>query len=120
MSFELLQEFHEHLLRFLDQLIERFPEEPDLVIVRVLFANQIPVEDILRNFVSRLLPHADEIKNHNEKFFLENDEIFGNLKENKVLHFKKLWLSSDLEKADRETIWQWFELFVDIAERYTQ
>ena len=42
----------------------------------------------------------------------------GKIPPEKENHFKDLWKSDLLDADDRETIWQWMNTFVQIAERY--
>ena len=64
------------------------------------------------------------ILNKNEKFFLEKcSDILKNIPniniENiKIDHFRKIWLSTALTNEDRETLWEWFKLFVKLAKQY--
>ena len=51
-----------------------------------------------------------------EKF--ENENIFGASPKDKVIHFKKLYLS--MGKEDRLTLWAWFDSFILLAEKYVK
>ena len=33
-------------------------------------------------------------------------------------HFKKIWTSDTLTEDDKENLWKWFKLFLDIAIEY--
>ena len=115
-----LGEFRNNIVSFLDELIEQFPAEGDLVAVRIFLADQVPIVDIMNTFVKRVLPIKEMAKARDEKFFLENDVLFAQANTSKVSYFKELWSSSMLDEDDRQTIWRWFDLFISIAEKYNK
>ena len=115
---KILTDFRTNLVSFLDELIEQFPHEGDLVIVRIFICDQIPITDIMHTFTKKVLPLKDMVKQRNAAFFLENDVLFENLSNTKVSYFKQLWSSNKLDADDRATIWSWFDLFISLAERY--
>ncbi len=114
----ILQNFRNSYLEFFDELIDQFPEETDLIVIRVFFSDQIPVSVIADSFVERILPHKQIIINRNEKFFIENNHMFDMLDGDKVLHFKRLWQSNKLDSDDKNVIWDWFNLFIKLIEQY--
>lgn len=116
----LLEEFRNQLVNFLDELIEQFPMESDFVLIRMFIKDQVPVTDILGRFIRDLLPLKDVVKKRDQQFFLENTILYtgGNIKTDKVDHFKKLWQSDSLDVSDREVIWDWMDLFMRIAGSY--
>ena len=115
---EILTLFKENVLKFLDALVELFPEESDLIVVRILFENQIPIEESLNVFSSRILPARDMIINKNEQFFLRDDNVFMGINNDKVIRWKKIWLSKKLDNDDKETIWKWLKIFLSLSEMY--
>jgi|APCry1669188879_1035177.scaffolds.fasta_scaffold09741_2 hypothetical protein len=115
---KILTDFRTNLVLFLDELIEQFPQEGDLVIARIFICDQIPITDIMLTFTKKVLPLKDMVKQRNAAFFLENDVLFENLSNTKVSYFKQLWSSNKLDADDRATIWSWFDLFISLAERY--
>ena len=44
---EILSELKTQLISFFDELIGQFPQEGDLVVVRLFLANQIPIQSIM-------------------------------------------------------------------------
>lgn len=114
----ILERFKRGYMQFIDELLEQFPDEPDLIIIRVFFEDQVPVASVADGFIDHVIPHKDMIKNRNENFFLENNHIFGMLDGGKVMHFKKLWTSKRLDKDDRDAIWKWFDTFCALVEAY--
>ena len=113
---ELLTLFKNNMIEFLDELIEQFEEEGDLIIMRFFISEQIPLEDLMKRFNKYVMPHQEIIRNKNEKFFLENDNIFGSSPQEKVVHFKKLYLK--MSEDDKNTLWSWFNVFIHICDKY--
>jgi hypothetical protein len=120
---EVLTEFKTQLISFFDELIGQFPLEGDLVIVRLFFANQIPIQDVMINFNHKINTNDQElrkmIKNRNEAFFLENN-IFDNLGKDKINNIKKIWRSDRLDKEDKEVIWNWIDAFMYLGDKYAK
>ena len=117
-AMKILTEFRSNLVSLLDELIEQFPQEGDLVVLRIFICDQVPIVDIMGMFSKRVLPLKDMVKQRNASFFLENDVLFDQVNISKVSYFKELWASDKLDAEDRDTIWRWFDLFVSLAERY--
>ena len=113
---ELLVLFKKTMIEFLDELIEQFDQEGDLIVLRFFLSEQIPLETILLQFNNYVYPMKDMIKNRDEKFFLERDNIFGASPKDKVIHFKDLYLK--MSPDDRFTLWTWFDTFIMISDKY--
>jgi len=120
---EVLREFKTQLTSFFDELISQFPQEGDLVIVRLFLANQIPVKDAMDVFNLKISRNDNElrqmVKNRNEAFFLEHS-IFNQLGKEKVTHFKRLWRSGQLDEEDKSVIWNWIDAFVYLGDKYVK
>lgn len=114
----ILERFKRGYMQFIDELLEQFPDEPDLIIIRVFFEDQVPVSVVADAFIKHVLIHKNIIAKRDETFFLENDNIFGMLDTGKVLHFKRLWTSPRLDKDDKDTIWKWFDTLCTLVEAY--
>lgn len=117
---EILSKFKNSIVAFLDELIEQFPLEGDLVILRIFLSDQVPIMDIMKKFSERALPIKEMVKSRDQSFFIENDVLFSDVNTSKVSYFKELWMSSKLDDEDRDTIWRWFDLFINLAERYSK
>lgn len=117
---QLMAEFRTQLVTFLDELIEQFPQEGDFVIIRIFIKDQVPVADVIGRFIRDLLPLKDQVKSRNQDFFLQNTILYtgASLANDKINHFKDLWLSNQLDEKDREIIWRWMDLFINIAHKY--
>lgn len=114
----ILNQFKDALVKFFDELISQFPEEGDLIVMRILLADQLPITEVMDYFITDLLPVKDIVKSKDEAFFLNNTTgFFDKLSGKKVNHFKKLWRKID-DKEDKEIIWKWFNSFLCLTERY--
>lgn len=119
---KLLRKFRDQMVKFFDEIIEQFPTEGDFVIIRIFLKDKIPVEKIMLQFVSNVLPHKEQVKKRDERFFLSNINLYSDVNkkfgEQKVNYFKKLWTKSNLDKEDKEIIWKWMDLFILLSEKY--
>ena len=117
----ILQEFKNNLISFFDELIDLFPSEPDLVIVRIFLKDQIPIDEVINIFNNTINKDNHKfrkmIKDRNEIFFLESN-IFDSISKTKVLHFKKLWRSEQLDDDNKQIIWKWVDSFVYLADKF--
>lgn len=117
---EILKIFREKLIDFLDALREKIPKENDIVVLRVYFAEQIPIELALQIFSKRILPFEDMVTNQDERFFMEENDLFEGLKRDKVHYFKTLWTSPSFNETDKEVLWKWFKAFLKLAKLYAE
>ena len=118
---ELLKLFREQLLNFVDELIETFPNEGNLILLRVYIDTHLIIEKSLREFTEKInendgkLKHM--IKERNEHFFINYDLI--NLEsKNEINYMLKLWQDDILQPDDKSTIWDWVDLFVKISDSF--
>ena len=115
---DLLRIFKDNLVKFLDALVAQLPTETDLVIIRIMLGDTLPVEHVMNIFSKRILPYTDYIQRKDSKFFMECTDLFEGLKADKVTYFKRLWQSSSFNDEDREQLWKWFALFSKLAVMY--
>ena len=115
---ELLNLFKKNILEFIDELIEQYEEEGDLLVLRFFLSEQLPVETLMMQFIKYVYPHRELIYSKNEAFFLEKDNIFGSSPKDKVIHFKELY--QKMSPDNRVTLWEWFHAFMNICEKYIQ
>ena len=115
---EILQYFKNNIIKFFDALIELLPKEGDLIILRVMFESQIPIENAIKLFASRIIPYQDMLRSKDERFFLECSDLFTGIRKDRVSYFKDLWASGSLTKEDKESLWKWFTLFLKLALEY--
>lgn len=118
---QILRHYKNTLIEFMDELIDMFPTEGDLVIIRFFLNDQVPIEDVVKHTYTHLVPLKPLIQERNDKFFLENQVLYQEINNNdRVNHFKRIWESESISKEDREVMWRWFELLVALAEKYHQ
>ena len=119
---QILSDLKNELVKFLDELIELFPSEPDFVIFRILVKDKIPTVSIMNYIVNKLCPLHYMIKNRNEKFFLDQNilfESFSDGEKERVNYFKNIW-TSGLDEENKEIMWTWFASFVYMANKYRE
>lgn len=117
---DILKLFKTKIIEFLDALIEQFPNEGDFIILRVILAEQVPMDQVIQIFGARILPYKQMVLAKNEKFFLECEDVFAGVGQDKVSYFKNIWTSGNLDDDDKENIWQWFKLFLTLTENYAK
>ena len=122
MTTKILLEFKKNLIDFMDELISQFPQEGDLVILRIYLKDQAIIQDVMETLVLNLNKDdnklKDMIKKRNEIFFLEYSLFDESIGKNKVSHFKKLWRSGLLDEEDKNVFWEWMDSFVFFTEKY--
>ena len=117
-KFQILALFKDNLIKFLDALIEKLPKERELITMRVLFSDQIPIESSMERFASRVIPYEDLINNSDESFIVNNNDLFSGITSSKVSYMKKIWHSSSFTQEDKEELWKWFKIFLKLAKLY--
>ena len=115
---KILMEFKNSLITFIDELISQFPEQGDLVIIRIFLKDQVPITDVMNHIIHMILPLKQLVVSKDESFFLDNNVLFTALNSEKVNHFKKLWRSGRLDNEDKNVVWKWMTSFIYLAEKY--
>ena len=119
---ELVRLFKHKLLTFLDILIEQFPKERDFPLLKLgIKTRMVSVKDTLKEFTAGILPHKEMVLNKDEEFFLTKcgSLLSGTeVTTDELDHFKKIWTSDSLTEDDKENLWKWFKLFLDIDIKY--
>lgn len=118
-----MNEFRNHLVQFLDELIEQFPNEPNFVIMRIFIKDQIPVEAVIGRFIRDILPYRKQAQERDSKFFIEHPFLFLSNDDmhsvkNEYNYFTKLWKSDVLDETDRNVIWSWLDIFMEFGHKY--
>jgi len=116
---QLLQVLKQQLLRFFDELIALLPEEKDLLVMRFMLKDQIPITEVMQYILDNIMPLEPQITSRDESFFLEHRVLFEDLKSHhsKVNHFKEIWQHST-DPENKEALWNWFNCFVNIGKKY--
>jgi hypothetical protein len=115
---ELLQLFRNNIIQFFSSLNDKFPSEPDFMLLKFMFQIDIPIEDAVIIFCKRILPHAKMVETQDDRFFLECTDLFEGIRREKVHYFKDLWQSPTITDEDKTVIWKWFKLFLKLAQKY--
>lgn len=115
---EILKQFKDGLITFLDELIDQFPQEGDLIIIRIFLKDRIPITDMMNTFVINILPFKKMVIDRNEDFFLNHCNILDSHDKSKVNKFKTLWRSPYLDDDNKRIVWEWFDSFIYLAEKY--
>jgi len=119
-----LKEYKRSIITFIDELIDQFPTEGDLVMIRIFLNDQIPIDDIMKAFCYDVNKNDGEIrkfiKERDDKYFLDHNIFDGFGGKSKANHFKKLWRSSELDDDDKNTIWRWIDSFVYLSDKYAK
>lgn len=119
-----MKEFRNHLIQFLDELIEQFPQEPNFVIMRIFIKDQVPVSSVIGRFIRDILPFRDQVVKRNANFFKEHPFFFISEREandvgkHNVDYFTRLWDGDSLDENDRRIIWEWFDIFMEFGNKY--
>ena len=140
---KILTSFKKNLVDFFDELIQQFPRDSELIIIRTFIQHQAIIDLLMKKFttsinksvsinnkqvqVRTLISTRDEslFINHNLFFFCEKDHD-DNTPESRTInkdnanHFKTLWLSGRLDKDDKEVVWNWLNSFVELADKFTR
>ena len=114
-----LNAFQTNCMQFLDELIEMFPAEVELVLVKHYVSDSSRVQTIMNGFITGVLPHKAKIQERNSEFFFVELSTSGFSKEH-ANRIRILWRSSVLDDDDRKVIWAWMDTFVHCAERYLE
>ena len=104
-------------------MIGQFPQEGDLVIFRIFLKDRIPISNVINYCVLKFIPLKQMIVDINEDFFLNHCSLFESIeidinKKDKVNNFKRLWRSEYLDNDDKRVIWEWFDSFIYLSEKY--
>ena len=123
-SLQILSEFKTQITTFFDELIAQFPQEGDLVVMRLFIATQLPIEDTLNKIIYEITINNGEkrqaVKERNEAFFFNCETTSETAEKYKLSHFKKLWRSGQLDEEDKRVIWQWVDTFIYLADKYVK
>jgi len=112
----ILKKFKESLMEFIDQLREQYPNLNDLKLMKAYIKVGVPMIEVIENFYKYSVPHKSKIIIKDEKFFLQDDNIFSFLAPDKQNLLKDIWNSAD--KDTKNVIWEWFKHLIDLSEEY--
>jgi hypothetical protein len=109
-------QFHE----FMGQLIRVFPEDPDFTVYDsgVMMLQKINPGLVLAEFIKNVTPFEEIIRAKNSDFFIET-KIFifdpENTMDQVIQKLKAYWVG--LSDSNKESIWNYIILLLDISKR---
>lgn len=114
---EATKRFKVILLQFIDELVQMFPSDSDIVLCRILIKDQIPIEIVLGIFVKYFIIHMDMIETRDERFFSERTDEF--CKALKLRHniFNRIWFAENLDDDDKATLWEWIVSIANLVQK---
>lgn len=116
----IIKEFQTNLISFIDELIYIFPEEEELIILRIKLNDQIPIQYTLDTFNHHINKDEQKIKTlikDNDMLLFETN-IFEYFIEDFPLNFKKL--STRIDNDDANTFLKWMNSFLFLIEKYNK
>lgn len=121
-NFKLLITFKKQLIQFCEELCDLLPEDnEEFILLKIFIENQIPIEIAMKNFKKQINMNDGHIKSmikeRNENFFLK-ENVFKFVSNEKINKLSKVWSSTKLDGSDKDAIWKWIDLFVDISDKY--
>ncbi len=115
---DIANKFKNNLVKFIDELIEMFPEETQFVTFRLMVKDQIPIGMIMDHFVNNVHPVKDSVKKRDDRIFTDSNVLSMGLDSDDANLFRRIWVSSKLDKDDRAVIWKWIDAFITMADQY--
>ena len=103
-----------NVMTFGDELLRKFPNEPDLILLKLLFS-QMPEQYLMSRFKEHVIPLKSKIINKDETFFLDDDGFISILPE-EARDSNLRGLLRDLPPEEKNTLWKWFNVFLRLIE----
>ena len=121
---QLLNTFKTQLINFCEELCELLPHDnEEFILLKIFIDSQIPIEIAMQNFIKKINKNEGEIKNmikeRNDEFFLTKN-VFKFVAKEKITKLASVWNSNKLDDDDKDAIWRWMDLFVNISLKYQQ
>lgn len=117
----ILQRLKQGLVSFIDELINWNTDDEDLIATRILLQDHIPIELVMEKLIRNVKPVREKIEKREEQFFLDDPDVFSNVKDqNKVLSLKTLWKNPNFTKDDKQKVWKWMDFFLKCIDLYQQ
>lgn len=117
---QVLTQFKSTLISFVDELIGQFPDDSDLVIIRIFLKDQIPIIDIMNDFIIKSIKYKTMISNRDDEMFSTNNDFLNFGGKEGLTSLKKSWVSGEIDNDDKNIIWEWFDSFVFLCEKYNK
>jgi hypothetical protein len=121
-NIELISIFNKNIDDFLDTLISHFPKDHNFILLKILLnTGRINYDSLLISFADTLIPNKQLILDKNPDFFITKcSHIFKDINQHisGTDTFKRVWMSPRLTEEEREILWRWFKLFLNISIEY--
>ena len=118
---KVLDLFKKNYIQFFDELIDLFPDEGDIIIMRIMLSDQIPVSKVMDVFINHILPYKEMVVNRDDTFFIDKFGEFENqLNNTRADLFKSIWNSKVLDEENKKVFWQYFDVLIKLSEKYLQ
>jgi len=121
-----LTAFNNQLASFLEELIDLFPKEKQIIVMKekIELLRKANPRLIVEGFVKYALPYREYIVNKDESYFLDltKDNKIDDFEENKyvslteALNLRNLWTVMDSDS--KEAVWKYFQILVVLSERW--
>lgn len=118
MSEQILKQFKTTLISFLDELISQFPHDSELILLRIMVKDQMPIKKLMDHFLLKLIDGRQNIKDRNDDIFKTDFFTFGAV--NGLKKIKRMWIRDEIDKDDKETIWSWLDAIVFLCDKYSK
>jgi hypothetical protein len=109
--------FNNTCIEFIDAIMSVLPSETNLLLIKIYIKTKISQDKLVRRFIKYVLPVKNFITRRDEKFFMDNQYI-DNLFANKTVPFDFRAIWKKLNNENRESVWDWFNTLISIAEDY--
>lgn len=114
----ILNALKEQVLNLLNDLMEIFPDETDIMLTRLFFETNADPQLIMDGFIKWVYPWKEQIMKSDELFFEKADRIFGPIAAEKVVRFKTMWKDGALNDDEKKIVWSYFQVYIKCIDRY--
>ena len=109
------------ILELIDDLKEyvftESDEQSDIMMVELFFRSK-PALEIVYHIIQHILPHEHHITAKNDRFFVDNKQLFEGLPSQKIGYYTNQLTSDRIDADDKEMIWKYFNTLVKLAKKY--
>lgn len=118
-------DFYDQMREFTHVLTESYPDDYYITTFRLMLDSEaIPKPLLIEKFAQYVLPYGHMIASRNAEFFTKDraayfgpsHDLGGHMNGAAGLRLSTVWAS--MEDSERETLWDWFTMFVAIAHKY--
>lgn len=93
-------------------------ELEDLVLINQFFSQLTPIA-VINLFITQVLPHSRQIRARDKTYFATHAmDLFKDFAHDKVVFVYDILVNDKLDADDMEAIWDYWNVFVDLTEKY--